>query len=71
MESDTPEAKDTGSDSGVKVPEAFQQQVYDLVQGCENKEMVDYIQDCCQEKMTEMYKSESESEYSDADMPKD
>jgi hypothetical protein len=77
-EVDEKEEKEPSSGEGVKLPEEFQQEVYELIQSADSKEKLSYIRDCCYQKEDEMRKAEMKKdskgkkvpdEYSTADMP--
>jgi hypothetical protein len=73
---DKSEEKEPTGKEGIKVPEEFQQEVYELISMCENREQTDYIRTCLNKKEDEMRKAEmtskgkkTPSEYSSGDMP--
>lgn len=50
--------QETGTE-GVKLPEEFQKQVYDLVKMCDSKEKCSYMHTCLYSKEEELRKAES------------
>ena len=66
---DTQNDVETSPNSGIKVPEAFQLKVDELLKGA-SKQEIDYVQDCCSDLMSEIYEKEHKDEFSTADMPK-
>ena len=72
MTTDTVEQDDSeessDSNSAIKVPEAFQIKVAELLKGI-SKEECDYLQDQCSSCMSEFYKQKDKDEFSTAEMP--
>jgi hypothetical protein len=63
-------AKETGT--GAPIPEQFQSEVMELVDGCTTDEQLQFIHTCVNKKQSELNKSEPQaSEYSADDEPKD
>lgn len=70
---ESPEEQKKESEEGseaVKVPEEFQKRVYDVVYDA-TKEQISYIQSCCSERMSQLYKEEKPEEFDDKGMPPD
>ena len=70
MEDTEDDVSTTPTKGAIKVPEDFQQAVYDLLEG-RTKQEIDFVQDCCSDLMSEIYKKENKDQFSTADMPKD
>lgn len=81
-DTESEEKKEDSGGSGKSkalIPEDFQEEVHELVEGCENEQQLDYIRSCCSKKQTDMHKADTAKEkgknpktmgeFSSADMP--
>ncbi len=64
---ETPEEE---SKEGVKVPEAFQQQCHELLDGCDSMQCLDYVSSAVSDKRQEYIKQEAEENKSSTKEPK-